>query len=244
MVACRSLALESLIMATIIQSSPDMVEIIDRYRQLYTGLVYDVLDEMGLPHQALSTDLRPLRPDMVVAGPAFTIQGINDPVGDEGLRERRIKLFGEMRHPCVDVRDCGFDTRVAHYGEMNAVLGRAKGVVGAIIDGGTRDSRHILAMDFPVFARYFSPVEAVRRWSYYRWQLPVALRGALTATVTVHPGDFMFADIDGVLAIPQQHVLEVLRKSEEHAAVETRARGEFAAVGADVEAVYARYKKL
>ena len=72
----------------------------------------------------------------------------------------------------------------------------------------------------------------------------MALRGALTATVTVHPGDFMFADIDGVLSIPQEHVLEVLRKSEEHAAVESRARVEFAAVGADVEAVYARYKKL
>lgn len=231
-------------MAEVSRSIPDLVETIDRYRKLYTGLVYDVLDELGLPHQALATDLRPLRPDMVVAGPAFTIQGINDPVGDESLRERRIKLFGEMRYPCVDVRDCGFDTRVAHYGEMNAVLGRAKGVVGAIIDGGTRDSRHILAMDFPVFARYYSPVEAVRRWSYYRWQLPVALRGALSATVTVRPGDFMFADIDGVLAIPQEHVVEVLRKSEEHAAVEDRARKEFGAAGADVEAVYARYKKL
>lgn len=228
----------------IVQPAPDMVETIDRYRKLYTGLVYDIMDEMGLPHQALATDIRPVRPDMIVAGPAFTIQGISDPTGDESLRERRIKLFNDMRHPCVDVRDCGFDTRVAHYGEMNAVLGRAKGVVGAIIDGGTRDTRHILAMDFPVFARYYSPVEAVRRWSYYRWQLPVQLRGALSATVTVRPGDFMFADIDGVLVIPQEHVVEVLRKSEEHAAIEDRARGEFAAPGADVEAVYARYRKL
>ena len=231
-------------MTAILQSAPDVIETIDRYRRLYTGLVYDILDEMGLPYQALATDIRPLRPDMVIAGPAFTIQGINDPVGDEGLRERRIKLFGEMRYPCVDVRDCGYDTRVAHYGEMNAVLGRAKGVVGAIVDGGTRDSRHVLAMDFPLFCRYFSPVEAVKRWGYYRWQLPIQLRGALSATVVVRPGDFMFADIDGVLVIPQERVVEVLRKAEEHAAIEDRARAEFAAPGADVEAVYARYRKL
>ncbi len=231
-------------MTAILQSAPDVIETIDRYRRLYTGLVYDILDEMGLPYQALATDIRPLRPDMVIAGPAFTIQGINDPVGDEGLRERRIKLFGEMRYPCVDVRDCGYDTRVAHYGEMNAVLGRAKGVVGAVIDGGTRDSRHVLAMDFPLFCRYFSPVEAVKRWGYYRWQLPIQLRGALSATVVVRPGDFMFADIDGVLVIPQERVVEVLRKAEEHAAIEDRARADFAAPGADVEAVYARYRKL
>ena len=31
---------------------------------------------------------------------------------------------------------------------------------------------------------------------------------------------------------------------EEHAAIEDRARSEFAAPGADVEAVYARYRKL
>lgn len=231
-------------MTAVLKSAPDMVETIDRFRKLYTGLVYDILDEMGLPYQALATDIRPLRPDMVVAGPAFTIQGINDPVGDESLRERRIKLFGEMRYPCVDVRDCGYDTRVAHYGEMNAVLGRAKGVVGAIIDGGTRDSRHVLEMGFPLFARYNSPVEALKRWGYYRWQLPVQLRGALSATVIVRPGDFMFADIDGVLVIPQERLVEVLRKSEEHAAIEDRARSEFAAPGADVEAVYARYRKL
>ena len=54
----------------------------------------------------------------------------------------------------------------------------------------------------------------------------------------------MFADIDGVLVIPKERVVEVLRKAEEHAAIEDRARADFAAPGADVEAVYARYRKL
>ncbi|WP_157961737.1 RraA family protein [Acuticoccus kandeliae] len=230
--------------ATVIAGVPDMLDVIERYRTLYTGLVYDIMDEMGLPHQALATDIRPLRDDMIIAGPAFTMQGINDPVGDPGLRERRIRMFSEMRHPCVDVRDAGFDTRVAHYGEMNAVLGRAKGVVGAVIDGGLRDSSLLIKMGFPVFRRFHSPVEALNRWSYYRWQQPVALRGALTATVTVHPGDFMFGDIDGVVVIPKEHIVEVLRRAEEHAAVEGRARVEFADPANDVEEVYARYRKL
>jgi regulator of RNase E activity RraA len=181
---------------------------------------------------------------MIVAGPAFTIQGINDPNGDPELRDRRIKLFKAMRHPCVDVRDCSFDTRVAHYGEMNAVLGRANGVVGAVIDGGIRDSRHLLEMNFPTISRYHSPVEALNRWSYFRWQTPVQLRGNLSATVTVRPGDFMFGDIDGVVVIPFERLEEVLRLSEEHAAVENEARRDFVAPGADVEAVYRKYRKL
>ncbi|MBS7695965.1 MULTISPECIES: RraA family protein [unclassified Chelatococcus] len=222
----------------------DILDVIERYRRLYTGLVYDIMDEMGLPNQSLATDIRPLRDDMVIAGPAFTVQGIADPTGDPGLRERRIKMFGDMRHPCVDVRDCGFDARVAHYGEMNAVLGRAKGVTGAVIDGGIRDSGLILKMDFPCFRRYHSPVEAVARWSYYRWQQPITLRGNLSATVTVNPGDFMFGDIDGVLVIPKERAIEVLRLAEEHAATETRARADFADPANDAEEVYGRYKKL
>jgi len=127
-----------------------MDAIVARYRKFYTGLVYDILDELGHPNQVLATDLRPIRPDMVVAGPAFTIQMIADPVGDPELAEKRINLFKAMSYPCVDVRDCGFDTRVANYGEMNATLGRKYGSVGAIIDGGVRDTRHLLDMDFPV----------------------------------------------------------------------------------------------
>lgn len=222
----------------------EMLAVCERYKRLYTGLVYDILDEMDLPNQALATDLRPLRPDMVVAGPAFTIQGINDPLGDPQLRERRIQLFKAMTHPCVDVRDCAFDFRVAHYGEMNAVLGRAKGAVGAVVDGGVRDSRHLLAMDFPVFNRFHSPVEAVKRWSYFRWGVPIALRGALSATVLVNPGDFIFGDIDGVVVVPKELTVEVLERAEAHARTEDSARAEFGDPNADPEEVYARYQKL
>ncbi|OYU74684.1 MAG: hypothetical protein CFE32_16980, partial [Alphaproteobacteria bacterium PA3] len=104
----------------------------ERYSRLYGGAIYDILDELGYPNQVLATDLQPLQPGSMIVGPAFTIQGVSDPVGDPELSERRIQLFNEMRFPCVDVRDCGFDTRVAHYGEMNATLGLKHGAVGAI----------------------------------------------------------------------------------------------------------------
>ncbi|WP_158607001.1 RraA family protein [Paenibacillus ginsengarvi] len=221
-------------------------ELIERYKQLYTGAVYDVLDHMGYPHQALATALKPVRQDMMLAGPAFTIKGIPDIKGDEELRTRRIHLFNEMRAlgvPLVDTRDCSMDTQAAHYGEMNAVLGKASGVVGAVIDGGCRDTGFLLRDDFPVFCTYQNPVEAYMRWSYYDWQIPIGLRGALTSIVPVHPGDFMFGDLDGVIVVPKAIAVEVLERTEELVATENRARAEFA-TGADPVQIYKKYGKL
>lgn len=221
-------------------------ELIERYSRLYTSAVYDVMDHMDLPHQALAVDVKPIQRDTVLAGPAFTMQGIPDPVGNEDLRNRRIHMFEDMKAvgcPIIDVRDCSFDTQVAHYGEMNATVGRACGVIGAVVDGGCRDTGFLLREEFPVFCRYQLPVEAYKRWSYYDWQIPIGLRGALSSTVSVYPGDFLFGDLDGVLVIPHGLVVEVLKKAEELVEEENRARADFAS-GADPVAVYKKYGKL
>lgn len=52
-------------------------ELVERYERLSSPVVYDILDTMGYPNQALSAGIRPLDPQMVVAGPAFTIGGFN-----------------------------------------------------------------------------------------------------------------------------------------------------------------------
>jgi 4-hydroxy-4-methyl-2-oxoglutarate aldolase len=221
-------------------------ELVQRYSQLYTGAVYDMLDHLGMPYQALAADIKPVRLDMVVAGLAFTIKGIPDPVGDETLRQRRIHLFNDMKAlgcPLIDIRDCSFDVQVAHYGEMNAVLGASCGVVGAVVDGGSRDTAFLLKRNFPIFCRYLTPVEAFKRWSYANWQTPIGLRGALTSVVTVYPGDFVFGDLDGVLVIPHDAVVEVLVKTEELAKTENQARAEFASSD-DPVAVYQKYGRL
>ena len=221
-------------------------ELIERYRKTYSGAVYDVLDEMGYPNQALAVDIKPVDNKWVIAGPAFTMKGIPEPTGDPKLRERRIHMFDAMKEtgvPIIDVRDCSFDTQVAHYGEMNATVGAACGVVGALVDGGSRDTRFLLERDFPVFARYLSPVEAVKRWSYYDWQITVSLRGALTTTVPVSPGDFIMGDLDGVVVVPHDLVVEVLEKVEDLIAHEDIVRVEFLESD-DPVSVYKKHGRL
>lgn len=221
-------------------------ELIRRYRTLYSGALYDILDDLGLPYQALAVELKPVESSMVVAGPAFPLKGYPDNVGRDDLRERRIHMFTDMAAtgvPLVDVRDCSFDNQVAHYGEMNAIVGKASGVIGAIVDGGTRDTGFILREKFPLFARYQTPVEAFKRWSYLEWNKTVGMRGALNSVVPVSPGDFMFGDLDGVVVIPRELTIEVLEKTEALVASENTSRAEYTS-GEDPVTVYARYGRL
>ena len=50
-------------------------ELCDRYEQVFTAAVNDVLRELGLVYQTLPNGILPLRDEMKVAGIAFTVKG-------------------------------------------------------------------------------------------------------------------------------------------------------------------------
>lgn len=220
-----------------------MEEVCDRYKKLYCGVVYDVLEKMGYPNQVLAHDLRPLSPEMRLAGPAFTFKGTMTCERDAEGRHRRIAMVKQMTHPCVEVRDRGTPFNVALYGELSATTARAHGAVGALIDGATRDTGHLISMKFPVFARYRNPVEAFGRYMMIACQVPVLLSGETVETVRVDPGDFIFGESDGVMVIPKHLTLDVLVECERISGIEDKARLEFAR-GDDPVEVFKRHERL
>lgn len=220
-----------------------MDQICDRYQRLYAGAVYDVLESLGLPNQVLSHEIRPLAPDMKLAGPAFTIKGTVTCERDEEGRHKRIGMIQQMTAPCIEVRDRGTPFNVALYGELSATTARAHGAVGALIDGATRDSTHLVSMGFPVFARYRNPVEAFGRYMMMACQVPILLSGETTETVRINPGDFIFGESDGVLVIPKDLTVQVLMECERLRELEDRARLDFARGDNPVE-VFQRYKRM
>lgn len=220
-----------------------MEEICERYKQLYAGAVYDVLEEMGFPDQAVSHEIVAIQPGMKLAGPAFTVKGTVTAERDEAGRHQRMRMVCSMTHPCIEVRDHGTAFNVAIYGELSATTARAHGAVGALIDGGTRDTGHLIAMGFPVFARYRCPVEAFGRYTLIKTQVPVRIAGETTETVVVNPGDFIFGEEDGVIVIPQEVTLQVLEHCERIKGLENQARHDFAR-GDDPVEVFQRYKRF
>lgn len=210
-------------------------ELVTRFKKMYTGIVSDAMDKLGLRHHMLPAYLRPLTPDMVVAGPAFTGRG--EPVDDINFDDNDIRFsMLESISPCdIAVWQTGMTDSCAHWGGMMTRSTRQAGGAGAIIDGGCRDCNDILAQGFPVFFRFYSCGSSLGRWRIVSYQEPIQI-----GDITVHPGDFMMADVDGVLAIPKAHIMEVLEKAEEMFDLENR-MGQDMAGGMGVRAAFDKY---
>jgi regulator of RNase E activity RraA len=78
----------------------------------------------------------------------------------------------------------------------NAAVGH--GGAGVITDGGARDYREITDLGFPVFCSGLSPLDSLGRMDALARNVPIVCGG-----VTVMPGDLIFADVDGVVVVPQ-----------------------------------------
>ena len=92
---------------------------------------------------------------------------------------------------------------------------RQRGCRGAIVDGGVRDTKRVLAQNFPVFCRYRSSNGMLGRFRMIDFQIPIQIGG-----VKIQPGDILFGDIDGVLVIPRAIAYEVLLAAEKIASGE------------------------
>ena len=213
-------------------------QIIARYKALYTGGVSDILDEMGLHNQSLPYYLTPLKTDMVVAGPAFTGQGypVDDLTNDDS--SSRIDMLESIKPKTVSVWQTNGHMESAHWGEIMSNAARERGCTGAVVDGGLRDARFLLDMDFPVFYRFRVATSSIGRWEIKEWMIPIKVGNTI-----VNPDDFVFGDIDGVVVIPKDLIVEVLLKSEQIVERENKMRVELSK-GTTVSEVYKKYGKF
>jgi 4-hydroxy-4-methyl-2-oxoglutarate aldolase len=194
-----------------------------RFLKVDTSNVADVLDDMGLPHQGLAADFKPF-PESAgkLAGWAYTIRGQMTPYVGKGDPEK-MKACQGIAPGDVSVWS-GDGEGICYFGELIAVGMQDRGSVGALVDGGIRDTRWIGALGFPVYARYRTPVQSIGRWKVVEWQQNVYLRGATAKWVLVSPGDFILADEDGAIVIPLAVVSETLGRAEQLTEQETKLR--------------------
>lgn len=179
-----------------------------RYEALFTGLINDVLREHHLLHQALPPRILPLERHMRIAGLAFTIKGMKD-VNIEGEMEQRAAMLEALHAHCVVVWDTTEDDTSAQWGEVMTKAAIRAGCRGAIIDGGVRDTAAILEQRFPLWCRYRTSNAMLGRFRMAGYQAPVRIGG-----VDVHPGDVVFADIDGAVIVPRRLAMSVLERAE------------------------------
>lgn len=183
-------------------------ELCDRYQQVYTGAVNDVLREEQLLYQTLPTDILPLRDEMKVAGIAFTIKGAKN-LTLKNEMEERAEMLEALYEDSVCIWDTSEDDESAQWGEVMTMASKRKGCRGAVVDGGVRDTDRVLTQDFPVFCKYRTSNGMLGRFRMIAYQIPIKI-----GDVTIFPGDVIFGDIDGVIVIPREIAYHVLLKAE------------------------------
>lgn len=177
--------------------------------RLFTAVVGDILDEMGLLHQFLPPAIRPLHDDMVVAGRAM-------PVVEQDLEGSAEKPFGAMLEALDDLkRDevylaTGGSATYAMWGELMSTRAQRLGAAGAVLNGCSRDTRGILALNFPTFSVGRYAQDQRQRGQVVEFRVAVEI-----GRVRIAPGDIVFGDLDGVLVIPRAAEREALRRALE-----------------------------
>lgn len=197
-----------------------------RFANVQTAMLADALDELGELRCTLPPDIRPVARGMRFAGPAFTITGrrSEEPLDRTETLRGALRVLGEVPadHVCVFEAndDGGFS---GHIGEFHAACMAARGVVGSLTDGGSRDSKELSEMGYPVFSRYTTPQDGLPRW-----EIVATARDVKLGDVAIRPGDYVVADDDGVVVIPIGLLDEVLMLAERSAADESGFREQVA----------------
>ena len=190
---------------------PSDLPLIDRLTAIpYTGALADILDELGHRQHTLPHTIQSLVPGQIVAGRALTILGEPSMVEDMDIVYPPIlHMLGAIRQGDVLVYQPN-DNVSAHLGELSSETAKLRGARGAVIDGGARDTEYIQRLGFPVFARYKTPLDVRGRWRLVETDVPITI-----GSVTIHPGDFVCGDRDGVVIIPQAMAEDVITRAEQ-----------------------------
>lgn len=218
--------------------SPDR-ELFDLFeRELYVSVVSDILDSLGYRQQAMDASLRPIYPGAVVVGRAHTVLSHDVYAAPANPYDAEIAAIDSLRSGDVLVASTGGSTRTCFWGDLLSTASRARGARGAVIDGHVRDVRRIEQMGFPVFATGIRPVDSYGRGTVVGHGMPVDCGG-----VIVNPGDIIFGDVDGIVAIPRGIADEVVARSREKVSGENNTRADLER-GEYLRDVFARYGVL
>ena len=118
-------------------------ELCERFEKLYTGCVNDVMREACLLDQNLPHEIMPLRDEMVVCGEAFTVKSAPNCM-IEGEMTFRAQMLDDFKPNGVVVWDTSDDVEASLWGGVMTATAITKGIRGAVIAGGIRDTKQIL----------------------------------------------------------------------------------------------------
>lgn len=205
-----ALAVAGLIRLTAQQKTTAGDPTIEGFRNVEVASVADAIEQLYGQKAYMSHEMRPLSTTKF-AGPAVTVL----------LKKEEHKEGSAASSGMLDAIDNAAPGSVyvmvledgADYAGIGALMATAmkvRGMAGAVIDGGVRDTPQIRRIQFPVFSRGVVPSTTINHYRFAGVNVPVKCAGAM-----VNAGDIVTADEDGIAVVPRAHAAEVLKKAEE-----------------------------
>jgi regulator of RNase E activity RraA len=183
--------------------APDVVK---QAAEFQAAILADVAGRRGTLHGRI----RALAPTMRVAGPAFTVEVRP---GDNLM----IHAAMTMAKPGdVIVVDGKGDQTCALMGAIMINACKQLGIAGVVLDAAARDSEELVAMNYPVFSVGTNP-NGPTKFVPGRINWPVSVGG-----ITVHPGDLIVGDADGVVVIEREKAAAMLPLAKKKLDEETK----------------------
>ena len=214
------------------------MDLVTRLENVYTGVVHDVMRGMGLRDFTLPPDIRPLFPEKTLAGVISTVNGKVDKSADAHTTLYEwTGLLSKAKPDTVMICQPN-DSVIAHMGELSAETLKLKGVRGYVVDGGCRDVNFIIDLEFPVWYRYHTPRDVVGYWLPESYDQPIKI-----GEVTIHSGDLVLGDRDGMVIVPKAQAEEIITASEQAIATENQVRTAILD-GVDPQEAYLKYGKF
>ncbi|MEV4241622.1 MULTISPECIES: 4-hydroxy-4-methyl-2-oxoglutarate aldolase [Nocardia] len=168
--------------------------------RLSSATVHEAAGRIG----ALPAQIKPLSPEMHIAGPAFPVRV---PSGDNLWLHRAVYAASRGE---VLVVETGGGFEYGYWGEILAEAAIARGLVGLVIHGGVRDSRRLVELGWPVFAERLC-VRGTAKDPNGDGDLGEPVR---LGDVTVRLGDLVVGDADGVVCVPAAVADDVRDKAD------------------------------
>lgn len=178
--------------------------------ELYSAVLGDVMDAIGLTRQFLPPEIHALVPGTVIAGRAMTVQEADcavDVAANGGAKPFGLMFEALDSLKAGEIYICtGSSPTYALWGGLMSTRARTLGATGAVLDGYHRDTREILQLGFPIFSAGSYAQDQRVRGRVIDFRCDIQFRNGCR----VSAGDLVVGDIDGVVIVPVAREQEVL----------------------------------
>jgi len=184
--------------------------LVEGFRFVEVASVADAMEQLYGKRAYMYHDMRPLD-KAKFAGPAVTVL-LNREENHDGSRalEGMLDAIDQAPAGSVYVMVVQDGLNYAGIGGLMSTAMKVRGLAGAVVDGGARDTPQISKIQFPVFSRSIVPSTTVNHYRFAGKNITVKCAG-----VDVRPGDIVVADMDGVVVVPVENAADVLKRAQQ-----------------------------